>query len=430
MNGAPSQMDLFDPKPILDRHRGESFIEKAATEFMSAADQRGLLPSPFKFAQHGNAGIWLSDAMPHLADLADEIAVIRSMHTASPVHNLALYVLQSGQIKASLPTIGAWVVYGLGTVNHNLPAFVVLDDPLGLPSNGVANWQNGFLPPIYQGTRFRSTGDPILDLRPEVDDPPELVQLGRRLMNRLEHAYKLDHPWQPEIDARIASYELAARMQVEASTALDISKESQETLEMYGVGQKPSLQGIQYRNPGPDNYARRCIMARRLIERGVRYVQICLNSQIWDNHAYLENGILGACDRTDKPVAALLKDLKQRGLLDSTLVIWGGEFGRLPNGQMTEGNKRGSLNIEGRDHNSKAFSLWMAGGGVKGGTVYGATDDFGFRVAENPVSVADFHATILHLMGLDYRQLFFEVDGKQERLTSTLEPRVVKEILA
>jgi hypothetical protein len=430
MNGAPSPMDLLDPKPMLEKYRGQSFVEKAATETTVLADQRGLLPSPFKFAQHGRSGLWVSEVMPHLAEQVDEIAVIRSMHTTSPVHPLALCFFQSGQIKTTRPTLGAWVVYGLGSENQNLPAFVVLDDPLGLPINGVINWQSGFLPAIYQGTRLRSTGDPILNLRPEGDDPPELVQLGRRLMDRLDRAYSREHPLQPQVAARIATYELAARMQVDASDALDLSQETGATLAMYGVGQGPALQGIQYRNPGPDNYARRCIMARRLVERGVRYVQICLNSQIWDTHAYLEDGIRGACDRTDKPVAALLKDLKQRGLLDSTLVIWGGEFGRLPNGQMSEGNKRGSLNIEGRDHNSKGFCLWLAGGGVKGGTVYGATDELGFRAVENPVSVADFHATVLHLLGFDHRQLYYEVDGQHERLTANAEAKVVNAILA
>ncbi len=430
MNGAPSQMDLFDPKPCLEKHRGQSFVENAATETTALADQRGLLPSPFKFARHGQSGLWLSEVMPHLAGQVDDIAVIRSMHTVSPVHPLALSFFQSGQVRMTRPTIGAWVVYGLGSTSQNLPAFVVLDDPLGLPVNGVSNWQSGFLPPIYQGTRLRSTGEPILNLRPEVEDPPELVRLGRRLMIRLDQAYQREHPAQPQVDARIATYELAARMQLGASDALDLSQESKATLKMYGVGQGPALQGIQYRNPGPDNYARRCIMARRLVERGVRYVQICLNNQIWDTHAYLEDGIRGACDRTDKPVAALLKDLKQRGLLDSTLVIWGGEFRRLPNGQMSEGNKRGSLNIEGRDHNSKAFSLWLAGGGIKGGTVYGTTDELGFRAVEKPVSVADFHATVLHQLGFDYKQLYYEVDGQRERLTGNAEAKVVKEILA
>ena len=253
---------------------------------------------------------------------------------------------------------------------------------------------------------------------------------GRRLLSRLDQVHKRENPGQAQLDARIASYELAARMQLEASAALDLIKESPATLEMYGVGQKPALQGIQYKNPGPDNFGRRCIMARRLVERGVRYVQICLNSQIWDTHSCLENGIRAACDRTDKPVAALLKDLKQRGLLESTLVIWGGEFGRLPLGQMyAPGSKENPNNEAGRDHNAKGFSLWMAGAGLKKGITYGATDDMGYKAVENPVSVADFHATILHLLGLNHRQLFFAVDGKQERLTSNYEPRVVKEIL-
>src|SRR5262249_28242602 len=257
MNGAPSQMDLFDPKPMLAKLRGQSFVDKAATETTVLADQRGLLPSPFKFAQHGKSGLWLSDAMPHLAEQVDDIAVIRSMHAVSPVHPLALCAFQSGQIKTTRPTIGAWVAYGLGSENQNLPAFVVLDDPLGLPINGVMNWQSGFLPPVYQGTRFRPTGDPILNLRPDVEDPPEMVRLGRRLMHRLDQAYKREHPWQPQVDTRIATYELAARMQLEASNALDLAQESKATLKMYGVGQTPALQGIQYRNPGPDNYARR-----------------------------------------------------------------------------------------------------------------------------------------------------------------------------
>src|SRR5712692_7575995 len=224
MNGAPSQMDLFDPKPMLEKHRGEPYL-KVATEVVRPLEVRGMLPSPFKFAQHGKSGIWVSDAMPYLAEQVDDIAVIRSMYTVSPVHPLALYVFQSGQIKSALPTLGAWVVYGLGSMNQNLPAFVVLDDPLGLPTNGVANWQGGFLPPVYQGTRVRSTGDPLVDLRPEVEDPPELVQLGRRLMNRLDRIHERERPGQARLDARIASYELAARMQVEASTALDLSKE-------------------------------------------------------------------------------------------------------------------------------------------------------------------------------------------------------------
>src|SRR5262249_52880413 len=216
-------------KPMLEKYQGQSFVDKAATETTVLADQRGLLPSPFKFAQHGESGHWVSEVMPHLAEQVDHIAMIRSMQASSPVHPLALCAFQTGQIKTTTPTIGSWVVYGLGSENQNLPAFVVLDDPLGLPINGVLNWQNGFLPPIYQGTRLRSIGDPILNLRPEVDDPPELVRLGRRLMNRLDRAYSRQRPSQPQVDARIATYELAARMQLEASDALDLSQESEAT---------------------------------------------------------------------------------------------------------------------------------------------------------------------------------------------------------
>jgi len=432
MNGAPSQMDLYDPKPMLEKHRGElPEVFAKADGLSAAAEVRGLLSSPFKFAQHGKSGIWMSDAMPHLAEQVDEIAVIRSMQAPSPVHSVGLYVLQSGQIQSGRATLGAWTVYGLGSENQNLPAFVVLDDPLGLPVNGVENWQSGFLPPIYQGTRVRSTGVPVLDLRPEVEDPPEMVKLGQGLLNRLNAIHRRERPGQPQLDARIATYELAARMQMAASTALDISEESKETLEMYGVGQKPSVEGVVYKNPGPDNFGRRCIMARRLVERGVRFVQICLNSMIWDQHIALEQDLRAACDRTDKPVAALLRDLKQRGLLDSTLVIWAGEFGRLPIGQLHEpGGSDNPNSVEGRDHNGHAFSAWLAGGGVKGGTVYGATDDFGYKAVENPVRVADFHATILHQLGLDYQQLFYQVGERQERLTANIEARVVKEILA
>jgi hypothetical protein len=423
MAGAPSQMDLFDPKPMLEKHAGEMPDDVAS---LRATENRGLLPSPFKFAQHGKSGTWLSEAMPHLANVVDEIAVIRSMQSKSPIHALGLYMLQSGRIQPGFPAMGAWMAYGLGSMNQNLPAFVVLDDPLGLPTGGVENWTSGFLPPIYQGTRLRADGAAVLDLQPGSDDAPEMVKLGRDLLNRLDRIHKRENYGQPLIDARIADYELAARMQLAASAAMDLSEESKETLEMYGVGQKPAVKARFYANPGPSNYARRCIMARRLVERGVRFVQICVNSQIWDQHGALEQDLRAACDRTDKPVAALIKDLKQRGLLDSTLVVWAGEFGRLPIGQLDRSELHAA---EGRDHNVKAFSAWFAGGGIKGGTVYGATDDFGNAAAENPVSIADLHATILHQLGLDYKKLFYEVDGKQETLTANVEARVVKEIL-
>ena len=314
------------------------------------------------------------------------------------------------------PTFGSWVVYGLGSDCENLPAYVVLDDPLGLPVNGVENWQAGFLPPLYQGTRFRSSGSPVLNLRPELQDPPEIVQMQRALLNRLDHLHKRQRPSQSKLDARIASYELAARMQVSATDALDISRESPQTLEMYGIGRDPT-----------DSYGRRCLFARRLVERGVRFVQLYINGQIWDNHTGLAKDMKAACDRTDLPIAGLLKDLKQRGLLDETLVIWGGEFGRLPIAQLpadTDEKKAG------RDHNKNAFCSWLAGGGVKGGTTYGATDELGLAAVENRVSVPDWHATLLHLMGLQHDELYVDEHGLKEKLTGVNEARIVKEILA
>jgi len=336
------------------------------------------------------------------------------MHTMHPNHEPALFAIQSGRIIPGRPSMGSWVVYGLGTENQSLPAYVVLDDPLGLPINGTQNWQSGFLPPIYQGTRIRSTGSPILNLAPEVPARPEVLQASRDLLSRLDQIHKSKRPNQLQLDARIASYELAAKLQMEATDALDISKESKETLEMYGVGQEPT-----------DSYARRCIMARRLIERGVRFVQLYINGQIWDNHSFLERDMKAACARTDKPVAALIRDLKQRGLMKDTLVIWGGEFGRMPIAQMDNG-----IESAGRDHNPAAFSLWMAGAGIKSGTVLGTTDELGHEAVEDKVSVTDWHATILHLLGLDYQRLVFDQNGLKEKLTSVLEATVVKKILA
>ena len=425
MSGGPSPMDLLDPKPLLNEYNGQPYFDRVAADVQSAEQAGGLLRSPFQFAQHGESGIWVSEIMPHLAKQVDEITVIRSMHTTTPAHPAALYKFQGGRSLPSLPTIGAWIVYGLGTENQNLPAFVVLDDPLGLPINGIANWQSGFLPPVYQGTRLRSSGDAILNLRAERKEPPALIRLGTELRQRLDRIHRQERPRLPQLDARIASYELAARLQLEATDALDLSQESPRTLEMYGVGNRPQIVGKVYTNPGPDNYARRCIMARRLVERGVRFVQVCVNDQIWDTHAHLENDLAAACERTDQPVAALLRDLKERGLLDTTLVVWAGEFGRHPIAQVmpTQG-------VAGRDHNPRGFSIWMAGGGVKAGTIYGSTDEFGYRAVENPVSISDFHATILHLLGLHHEELFFERNGLQEKITFTFEASIVEDILA
>ncbi len=415
-NGGPSQVDLFDPKPALDKHHGKSVFKELAADVSSPQSAGGLLRSPFKFAQHGRSGMWISDAMPHLTRHADDIAVIRSMFNTHPNHEPALFKIHAGRMLPGLPSVGAWVVYGLGTVNQNLPAYVVLDDPLGLPVNGVQSWQSGFLPPIYQGTRFRSNGAPLLNLKPEVKKPEGVRQLEGDLLARLDRIHKSKRPRQLQLDARIASYELAARMQLEATEALDLTKESKKTLEAYGVGKQPN-----------DSYARRCLMARRLVERGVRYVQIFINGQIWDNHNNIHNSLISACQRTDQPVAALLTDLKQRGLLDDTLVLWGGEFGRLPIAQLP---KNGNTKNAGRDHGPAGFSVWLAGGGIKGGTVYGATDEIGYAAAENRVSVTDWHATILYLLGLHNELLTFERNGFGEKLTSTFHAKIVRDVIA
>jgi hypothetical protein len=414
MNGGPSQVDLFDPKPALDKHDGDPYFDKIAGDVSSVDQAGGLMRSPFRFSRYGKSGIWLSELMPHLASKVDDICLIRSMQSLHSNHEPALFVAHSGRTIPGRPSLGAWVIFGLGSENQNLPAYVVLDDPLGLPVNGVQNWQSGFLPPMYQGTRIRSQGSPILNLQREGGEPSALVEAGRALLSRLDAIHKERHPGYLELDARIASYELAARLQLSASDALDISRENPATLQMYGVSQPPT-----------DSYARRCVMARRLVERGVRFVQLYINGQIWDNHTGLESGMRAASERTDQPVTALLTDLEQRGLLKDTVVIWCGEFGRLPIAQV-----RGNPKDAGRDHNPRAFSIWMAGAGIKKGFTYGATDDVGFRAVENPVSVADWHATILHLLGLDYKRLIFEQDGLQEKLTSQYDCRVVKEILS
>jgi hypothetical protein len=392
MNGGPSQMDLFDPKPALAKHHGQSYFDKIAGEVEFIKDAGALMRSPFKFARHGRCGAWVSEVMPHFAGVVDDVAFIRSMWTTNLTHEPALYLIQSGKMGPGRPTLGSWVVYGLGTENQNLPAYVVLDDPRGLPVNGVDNWQAGFLPPLFQGTRFRSTGPPVMNLRPDVARPAAVVQAERSLRARLDRLHRHQHPRQPILDARIASYELAARMQLAATDILDISREDRATREMYGIGREPT-----------DSYGRRCLIARRLVEQGVRFVQLYINAQIWDNHTALATDLKVACDRTDRPIAALLCDLKRRGLLDSTLVVWGGEFGRLPIAQLPPNKDERKA---GRDHNKNAFCTWMAGAGIKGGTTYGATDELGLKAVENRVSVPDWHATILHLLGLRHDQLF------------------------
>jgi hypothetical protein len=413
MNGGPSQVDLFDPKPTLTRLAG-SAPSRELSFAISNGDKPGvLMPSPFEFKNHGKAGIPVSSALPHLAGCVDDITFIRSMYGEHANHEPALFLMHTGRTIATRPAIGSWVAYGLGTENQNLPAYVVLDDPKGLPINGISNWQSAWLPPIYQGTRFRAEGPPVLNLEPRKEIPTPLVEAERSLLGKLDAAHRNARPHQPELDARISSYELAARMQMAASDALDVNQESEATREAYGLNDSATA-----------SYGKRCLMARRLVERGVRFVQLYIESQIFDSHDKLEDSLSYACRKTDKPAAALLKDLKQRGLLDSTLVVWGGEFGRLP---MSQG---GTGKTAGRDHGPNGFTVWMAGGGLKRGYVHGGTDDIGFKAEQDKVSVHDFHATILHLLGMNYRDLVFKRHGLEERLTDQFPARVVSEILA
>ena len=414
MNGGPSQMDLFDPKLVLNRMDGKPFpgnVEEIGNQ--STSDIGVMMGGQYKIDRHGESGMWMADVLPHTSKMVDDICLINSMWTDHPNHDNALYKIHSGRLFMGYPTLGAWTVYGLGSENQNLPAYVVLNDPLGLPKNGTRNWTAGFLPPVYQGTPFRPTGSPILNLKPQYEQPEPVTESARELLQQLDQIHRDDRPFQPTLDARIQSYALAARMQLSASEALDLNSESAKTLSMYGVNEKNT-----------DSFARRCLLARRLVERGVRYVQIFMEEQPWDSHVDLNSNHRAACERTDKPVAALLQDLKQSGLLDTTLVVWGGEFGRTPTSQ-----RSGSV-YTGRDHNMQAFTSWIAGGGSKGGLSYGETDDFGHSVVKDPVSVHDYHATILHLLGLDHHKLFFRRSGLEERLTGVEPPKVIDELVA
>ena len=413
MNGGPSQVDLFDPKPALEKYSGQPPGRDLANDIEFINEAGGFMPSPYRFTKQGQSGMQVSELLPHLSQRVDDIALIRSMFTTNFNHEPALFIMQSGRPRTGRPSLGSWVVYGLGSENQNLPAYVVLDDPKSLPVNHIQNWQSGWLPPQYQGTRVRSEGSPLLNLKPREEWPRPVVELSRSLLRRLDAAHRDQRPGHPDLDARIASYELAARMQMSATDALDVSQESQATHEMYGLNDALTA-----------SYGRRCLMARRLVERGVRIVQIYIEQQIWDTHSDLDKGLRYCCGKTDKPVAALLADLKQRGLLDTTLVIWGGEFGRLPLSQSRPGM------ADGRDHGPTGFSVWMAGGGVRAGTVYGATDEIGYKAVENPVSVHDLHATILHLLGMNHRELVYQREGRNERLTDEFPARVVREILS
>lgn len=405
MHGGPSHLDLYDPKPVLTRYDGQAPPPEVADDERLTGN---LLGSPFRFFRYGQSGLEFSETLPSIARHADKIAVIRSMFTEHRNHEQALWMMHTGMIVAGRPSIGAWAAYGLGTINQNLPAYVVLPDPRGLPVDGIRNWSSGWMPPLYQGTPFRSEGMPVLNLRPRSARSASVEENRLRLLGDLNAGHRAARPEEMELDARIASFEMAARMQLSATDALDLTQETQATGRLYGLDQAVTRP-----------YGARCLMARRLVERGVRFVQIFMSGQPWDTHNNNAAQTRACCQQTDLPVAGLLTDLEQRGLLDETLVFWGGEFGRTP----------GAQGRDGRDHHPYGFSVWLAGGGVKGGQFYGATDDFGYRAAQNRCSVAQLHATMLHLLGLDYRRLAYHRHGRDEKLTDVHEPRLLTPLI-
>lgn len=412
MVGAPSQLDLFDHKPTLEKY-DDQLCPKELIEGKRFAFLRGhpkLAASKFKFAPHGGSGQVMSELLPHLAKISDDIAIVKTLHTDEFNHGPAQLFLHTGFGRPGRPSFGSWVSYGLGSENENLPAYVVLlSGPLA--GAGTSLWSNGFLPSIYQGVQFRSSGDPVLFLsNPEGHSPAD----RRRMLDAISdlNQQSFDQIGDPEISTRIGQYEMAFRMQTAVPELSDLATESAQTLALYGA------------QPGKPSFANNCLLARRLIERGVRLVQ--LFDSDWDHHNNLAVGLPRKCKEVDQAMAALVQDLKQRGLLEDTLVIWGGEFGRTPMQQVPAND--GSTGKPGRDHHKDAFTIWMAGGGVKPGITYGRTDDFGYNIAENPVHVHDLNATVLHLLGLDHERLTFKYQGREFRLTD-VHGKVVRDLL-
>jgi len=426
MEGAPSQIDLFDPKPKLNELNGQPLPESMTKNVRFAfikKDTARLMGSPRKFARHGQYGMEFSDLLPHIATCADDLLMVRSMHTDQFNHHPAQLVMHCGRAQFGLPTMGAWLNYGLGTESRNLPGYVVLSAGRGT-SGGASLWQSGFLPSVYAGVQFRSQGAAVLNLENPAGLPPELQRAGLDTLAGLNEV-RFEQMRDPEIQSRIAAYELAFRMQSAAPELIDLSKEDPKTLEAYGVNREDAkIKADRAGGPGQyKSFATNCLLARRLVERGVRFVNVVHAS--WDHHSNLDNELAFNAGMSDKPVAALIKDLKTRGLLDETLVVWCGEFGRTPLGE----NRGGSKNVTGRDHHPYAFTVLLAGGGIKGGQTFGETDEIGWSVVRDPVHINDMHATILHLFGLDHLRLTHRFQGRDFRLTDVA-GKVVKPWIA
>jgi hypothetical protein len=409
MEGGPSHIDTFDPKPELDRRHMLPFSQKG--KFVAAMDtgNRFLVKSPFKFRQTGQGGLWMCEHFEQLGRVADDLCIYRGCQVDSVDHPTANFQMNTGNRFGGEPGIGSWVSYGLGTENQNLPSFITLPEE-SYPQGGAANWTNGFLPAAHQGTPLRPKGSPILDLYPPAGTTPDMQRASLDLLASMNHDHLAAHPAADELRARLDSYELAFRMQAQVPGLLDLGQEDKKTLEAYGIGREPT-----------DAFGRKCLLARRLIERGVRFVQVWSGG--WDSHNMIANAHSQRIRSVDQPMTALITDLKQRGLFDSTLVMWGGEFGRSP-----DNNARARDGGYGRDHNAKAMNIVFAGGGVKGGRYVGATDEIGEKAADCVHPVRDLHVTLLHLLGLDDNKLTFFHGGRYKQLSQT-GGQVIKEIV-
>jgi hypothetical protein len=413
MYGGPSHIDTFDHKPKLNALDGKTIAVKTFGRGGKRNEGR-VVGTKWDFKRYGQSGKWVSDLFPHIGGCVDDIAFLHSLTADSPIHGSAMLQMNTGKILSGSPCLGSWVNYGLGTASENLPGFAVMLDPIGGPISGSKNWASGYMPATYQGTVLRSAGDPILDLQ-----RPAGMGGGtqRRVLDALQ-GFNADHaalhPENSNLAARIASYELAFNMQRHAPEAVDLGRETEATRRLYGLD-----------DPRTEEFGRRCLLARRLVERGVRFIQLYAggahNDDNWDAHTDIEKNHTFHAGRTDKPIAGLIQDLKQRGMLEETLIVWGGEFGRQPTAEYEKGT--------GRDHNAYGFTMWMAGGGVKGGTSYGVTDDYGFYCVDQKVHVHDLHATILALLGIDHEQLTYRHAGRDFRLTD-VSGRIVREIMA
>jgi hypothetical protein len=409
-NGGPSQMELFDPKPDLEKFHGKQHSLKVEM-FQAGSEQNTLMKSVFPFRKYGQSGMELADVIPHIGGVADDICLVRSMHTEHNNHTEALIMFNTGRIFQGKPALGSWISYALGTENQNLPAYIVLRDPAGYNTTGSLTWSSAWLPALYRGTEFSSQGTPILNLKSARPQPAGAQRDDLDFLAQLNRRHQRGYPTYSELDTRIQNYELAARMQLAAGDVVDVSRETPATRKLYGLD-----------NPETQGYGLRCLMARKLVEAGVRFVQVFPKPfQPWDTHSKTREELGSICAACDQPSAALITDLKQRGLLEHTIVLWSGEFGRLPVSQ----------NATGRDHNRNAFSLILAGGGFRSGHIHGATDDVGYKAAVDRVSVTDLHATILNQLGLDHQSLTFEHAGRDESLTdaSLTGAKVVRDLL-